>query len=75
MTRINFELVELTGRKSGKCSVCGKPAKRAERFGQTLNPFNKRDGVIKSHQQIVDEIKAERTNWLALPVCHARCEP
>lgn len=44
----------------------GKKRQQTRNFFQTINPFNKNeDGTIKTRDQIMAEIKAERNVWLA----------
>lgn len=44
----------------------GKKRQQTRNFFQTINPFNKNeDGTIKTRDQIMAEIKAERNAWLA----------
>jgi hypothetical protein len=60
MTRIRFDEVSLTGRKSGKCHACGKPASRQTRFWQTISPFNKNaDGCESVAPHTVEKPEGE----------------
>lgn len=44
----------------------GKWKSKTKKFYQTLNPFNKNaDGSLKSREQIMSEIMAEREEWLS----------
>lgn len=43
----------------------GKKRQKTKTFYQTLNPFNKNsDGTVKSREQILIEIEAEKESWL-----------
>lgn len=65
--RHNFEEISVKGVKRWKAEN-GKPRQCTKKFWQTLNPFNKNaDGSIKTRQQIVAEIKAERDAWMLEP--------
>jgi len=76
ITSYTFSEVSLRGEKSGKCAVCGKHAKRAEKFWQTQNPYNKNsDGSVKSRSDIMKELVIERDEWLKKPLYHQKCEP
>lgn len=69
-----FEEVKLYGSKSGKCSVCGKPCTRSQKFVQTLNPFNKNEnGEVKTRREIKEELLAELKDWQSKPLIHSRC--
>lgn len=44
----------------------GKKRQQTKKFWQTVNPFNKAaDGIPKSRDQIMNEIKIEAADWLA----------
>lgn len=46
----------------------GKKHQQTKKFWQTINPFNKNpDGSIKTGEQILLELKAERDQWLSEP--------
>ena len=75
MATYTFEEIKLYGNKSGKCSVCGKPCSRSQKFSQTLNPFNKNKmGDVKTWQEIKQELQAELIEWKGKPPIHSRCE-
>jgi hypothetical protein len=75
MTRVTFDEVYLYADKSGTCEKCGKPARRAKKFWQTLNPFNKNsEGLVKSRQEIYTELNHEISAWRKEPVLHAKCK-
>lgn len=64
--RINFQKVEVKGVRRWKEN--GKPRQETRTFMQTINPFNKNeDGSLKTYDQILAEVKAERDAWLAQP--------
>jgi hypothetical protein len=72
---VNFNEVSLSATKSGSCAVCGKHAKRSEKFSQTLNPFNKNaDGSLKNSDQINTELLATVNEWKQKAIRHAKCE-
>ena len=62
-----YEEVKLKAQKSGKCS-CGKRKTRATTFSQTLNPFNKKDGRLKTREEIGEELIIEKEKWLEEPI-------
>jgi hypothetical protein len=75
MTTYTFTEVARHAEKSGKCAVCGRPCKRAEKFWQTLNPFNKNaDGQPKSRDEIWAELDEKVKVWRSQPVTHAKCK-
>jgi hypothetical protein len=59
-----------------KCAGgCGKRIRRAKKFYQTLNPFNKReDGMSKTAADIMPEIRAQAQEWQEAPEYCADCE-
>lgn len=61
-----FEKIETRGEKKFKCS-CGRRVKLAKRFYQTINPFNKHNGILKSREQILIEIHRDRRIWEIVP--------
>ena len=70
-----FEKVGRKISKSGPCAKCGKRAKRTEEFFQTINPWNKNnDGMIKSRNEINDELRDNINAWVISPIYHQRCE-
>lgn len=76
MTRVVFEEVSLSGHKHGTCIACGKKRERAQRFFQTLNPFNRNAaGLPKSRAEIVEELEAKRAKWWAEPFVCRSCDP
>lgn len=42
----------------------GKKHQQTKKFWQTINPFNMKDGAVKTRDQILAEICAERDAWL-----------
>ena len=72
--RVYFEEVSQRAKKSGKCSVCGKPCTRSIKFFQTLNPFNKNeDGSIKTRGQIYAQQVVQIAMWKKIPPFHEKC--
>ncbi len=65
----HYESVRLRASKSGKCA-CGKRLVRSTTFEQTLSPFNKKDGRLKTRSEIGQELVAERDNWKSQPIQH-----
>lgn len=75
MTLYTFREVSRHVEKSGKCAICGKPAKRSEKLFQTINPFNTNAaGVPKSRDEIYAELNVKAVEWRAAPVKHQKCE-
>lgn len=67
---INFQVVKVTGKKSGKC-LCGKLLKRQKTFEQTVNPFNKNEkGEVCTHQEVYEKVRKEAEIWEKSPVRH-----
>lgn len=67
--------IRVRGIKRGKCK-CGKVRTRREKFYQTLSEFNidKKTGLLKTTDQILVEIKAERAAWEKEPITCKNCE-
>lgn len=71
----HFQEVTLMGRKAGKCR-CRKRRTRTEKFFQTLNPYNKnKAGEIKTRVEILEELSAEKSKWMAEPITCPTCPP
>jgi hypothetical protein len=66
----HYEELKVQGKKSGKC-LCGKRLTRSVTFTQTLSPFNKKDGRLKTRNEIYQELNQEKDEWLKEPVRHA----
>ena len=62
-----FDEVKLKGKKVGKC-VCGKRLTRSRMFSQTLNPYNLKDGRLKTRINIIQELEDDRARWTNIPV-------
>ncbi len=66
---ITFQEVNLRAEKSGKCVNCGKRRKRARKFWQTINRFNKTSqGKIKTSFDIMPELQEEARAWKEEPI-------
>jgi len=75
MTRIAFREVSLHASKRGICPICGKRAERKSKFWQTMSPFNKNgNGIPKSSDEILAELRIERGIWLTADVKHSHCD-
>lgn len=62
--KVTFNEVAIKATKRWKED--GKARTQTRKFYQTLNPFNKNaDGTVKTREQILIEITAERDDWLA----------
>jgi hypothetical protein len=73
--RVTFEEVKYTGKKTGKCPVCGKNCTRSKVFFQTINPFNKKeDGTLKDRHDIYEEEGIKLQEWKKTPPTHQKCE-
>jgi len=70
---IRFQAIGLTVRKTVKCSGCGKRLSRQRRFEQTLNPYNRRDGIPKTREQIFEEERAAAAEWKQQPETCTAC--
>jgi hypothetical protein len=67
MIRTTFDIVEVRGEKSYKCT-CGRRCKRAKKFWQSINPWNKNlEGQVKGPGEIRTELWAEEKAWRAVP--------
>ena len=60
--RIRFEEVKLKATR--RWTENGKKRQETKVFMQTINPFNKSGGRVKSYDEILVELKAERDAWL-----------
>jgi hypothetical protein len=61
--RLTFQEVAIRGVR--RWTENGKKRQETRKFFQTINPFNKgEDGIPKTREQIMAEIKAERDAWL-----------
>lgn len=64
MTTIRFEEVKVKGTRVWKEN--GKRRQETRVFMQTINPFNKNEnGCLKTYNEILKEIRAERDAWEA----------
>jgi hypothetical protein len=70
---IRFQPVGLTARKSCKCASCGKRLRRQRRFEQTLNPYNRRNGIPKAAHEILAEERARAALWKQQPGTCTAC--
>lgn len=62
--RTTFEEVAISATKRWT-DEAGKKRQKTRKFWQTLSPFNKcADGSLKTRDQIMVEIKAQRAAWL-----------
>lgn len=76
MTTYLFREIALYPRKTGKCSVCGKPAKRSTKIYETVSPFNRNaNGEISSVEEIRASVREKCQAWQDAPIMHAKCEP
>ena len=71
---IRFQPVGFTTHKTVKCTGCGKRLKRQRRFEQTLNPYNRIDGIPKTAEQIFEEERAKAAEWKQKPETCWQCE-
>jgi len=63
-TQITFDKVSIKATRVWQEN--GRRRQQTREFMQTLNPFNKnRDGTVKTREQILTEINAERNAWLS----------
>lgn len=70
-----FPEVKLSVKASGPCGKCGKTCSRTKKFWQTLSPFNKtEDGSVKSHDQIMVELRQQAAVYRTQPIYHVKCE-
>lgn len=64
--RLTFDKVSIKGVK--RWTENGKRRQQTKEFMHTLNPFNKNaDGTVKTREQIMLELLAERDAWLKEP--------
>lgn len=59
-----FDRIKLKAKKIGKCP-CGKRLTRQKTFSQTLNPYNKKGGRLKTRDEIYRELEVEANEWTA----------
>lgn len=69
---VTFQEVARYAEKRGKCK-CGKNRLRKRKFYQTVSPFNLINGVPKTTDQMLDEIRAEIKAWQAEAITCAAC--
>ena len=63
--RVTFNEVSLSGTKRW-VDENGKKRQKTRKFWQTISPFNiAADGSLKSREQILSEVKAQRDAWLS----------
>jgi len=60
---VRFEVVSEHARKSTKCTGCGKRLQRQRTFTQTLSPFNKYQGQLKTRERIEEELIKAALDW------------
>jgi hypothetical protein len=70
---IRFTPIGLTVRKTVKCPSCGKKVRRQRRFEQTLNPYNRVNGIPKNAKQILAEERAKAAEWQKQPETCTAC--
>lgn len=61
-----YEEVSIKATKKWK-NKDGKWRTKTRKFYQTLNPFNTKDGRLKTYSEIMKEIMNERDEWLSEP--------
>lgn len=72
---MTFDQVKRSASKSGICSKCNKKCKRNTTVTKTVNPFNKnKNGDIKTHKEVLEDVLEEIKEWKKKPVFHSRCE-
>ena len=75
MTTYIFQEVSVYGEKTAKCPKCGKYYKRKEKFWATINPWNvNKDGVMKSWDEVYQDVMNERAKWLEEPIEPHNCK-
>jgi hypothetical protein len=74
-TTYRFDEVSAIGRKSGKCTVCGKRATRQKTFTNTINPWNKNpDGTPRTRAEIQKIVSWQARAWEHEPITHEACK-
>jgi len=73
MPTYRFREIKHQASKNLPCPGCGKKLRRQRTFMQTLNPFNKKDGVVKTELVIVRELVAQAEEWEQQPETHDAC--
>lgn len=58
-----YEEVSIKGTKRWK-DESGKSRQKTKKFYQTLSPWNTKDGRLKTRNEIMKEIQAEREEWM-----------
>lgn len=76
MQTVSFQEVIVQGQKSVRCAGgCKRTLKRSRKFFQTLSPFNKNAAhELKSRDEIMNELLAERRVWLDEPEICSHCK-
>lgn len=67
-----YHEVKRQSSKKGKCG-CGKYRTRSRTFSQTINPFNKKDGRLKTELEIREELVEEVREWQKEPITCEDC--
>lgn len=74
-SRHTFPEVKLSVKATAPCGKCGKQCSRTKKFWQTASPFNKNDdGSVKSHDQIMVELRKQAAEYRTQTIYHAKCE-
>lgn len=62
---MKYTFNEISVKATRRWTEDGKKRQETRKFFQTVNPFNKNaEGMIKSSEEIIAEICAERDAWL-----------
>jgi hypothetical protein len=70
---IRFQPIGLTCYKNVRCAGCGKRLRRQRRFEQTVNPYNRINGIPKSAAEILAEERAKAAEWKQQPETCSAC--
>lgn len=72
---VSIHEVSIHGNKAVKCAGgCKRVLRRSRKFYQTLSPFNKnKSGALKTREEIVQELFAERRAWFDRPETCSHC--
>jgi hypothetical protein len=65
--RITTTYQRITARRErvGVCPVCGKRVRRAQTFGNTINPFNKNpDGTVRTAREVRANVERIADEWM-----------
>ena len=71
---MEFKKIILKKYKHNVCPVCGGYVHKGKTFWQTVNPYNKKNGVVKTEDEIRIELEEEAQAWGNIKSAHDKCK-